>query len=207
MADGDYIATAGKLTFEPGTTTKTITVAVNGDTKIEADESFWVDLSNVSANAQIQDNAGLGTILRDDPRFNIEVTAIVEGNEGSSEMVINVDLSIPVTNQVRLDFETRNGPGGTGLVSYWPAEGNADDIVGGRNGEVRGATFVDGVIGQAFWCDGNDYIHVNDPGPEGSADLDLTAQATFTGFVHPTAYRQRRYHYQQGKLLRNRRLR
>ena len=98
----------------------------------------------------------------------------------------------------------------SGLVAAWfggTAEGNADDIVGGRNGEVRGAMFVDGVIGQAFWCDGNDYIHVNDPGPEGSADLDLTAQATFTGFIHPTAYRQRRYHYQQGKLLRNRRLR
>ena len=44
-----------------------------------------------------------------------------------------------------------------GLVSYWPADGNADDIVGGNNGELlNGATYRAGVSGPAFSFDGVD---------------------------------------------------
>merc|ERR1711964_746778 len=57
LADSDYTAASGKLTFEPGETTKTIIIAVGGDTKIESDETFRVDLSNAT-NADIQDNLG-----------------------------------------------------------------------------------------------------------------------------------------------------
>jgi hypothetical protein len=42
--DNDYGARTGTLTFAPGETTKTITVQVNGDSKREADESFYLDL-------------------------------------------------------------------------------------------------------------------------------------------------------------------
>ena len=44
-----------------------------------------------------------------------------------------------------------------GLVGYWPAEGNADDIVGGNHGTLlNGATFAPGIVGQAFRFDGLD---------------------------------------------------
>jgi hypothetical protein len=36
------------LTFDPGETSKTVTVQVNGDTKVEPDETFTVVLSNPS---------------------------------------------------------------------------------------------------------------------------------------------------------------
>ena len=42
--------------------TKTITVQVNGDTKVENNETFTVNLSN-SVNGSISDNQGLGTII------------------------------------------------------------------------------------------------------------------------------------------------
>src|SRR5262249_40288894 len=45
-ADGDYVAASGMLTFDPGQTSKTITVSVSGDTYAEADERFFVKLSN-----------------------------------------------------------------------------------------------------------------------------------------------------------------
>ena len=48
----DYIATSGTLTFLPGQTTQTFTVAVTGETDIEPDETFFVNLSN-AANATI----------------------------------------------------------------------------------------------------------------------------------------------------------
>src|SRR5438067_1922196 len=45
IADSDYIAKADTiLTFDPGDTDKTITVFVRGDTKVEQNETFTVDL-------------------------------------------------------------------------------------------------------------------------------------------------------------------
>src|SRR5262245_17950126 len=44
-ADNDYVAASGTLTFDPGRTTQTISVTVNGDRKFEPDETFLVNLS------------------------------------------------------------------------------------------------------------------------------------------------------------------
>ena len=64
--DGDYVAKTGTLTFAPGETTKTITIVVNGDSKKEADETFYLDLFGNSSNSLFTKNRGLGTILNDD---------------------------------------------------------------------------------------------------------------------------------------------
>lgn len=45
------------------------------------------------------------------------------------------------------------------LTNWWPANGNANDIVGGANGTLNGATFATGEVGQAFSFDGvNDSV-------------------------------------------------
>jgi hypothetical protein len=67
-AGEDYVARSGTLTFAPGETTKTFTVTVKGDRNREADETFYVDLFGVSANALIGVSRGTGTILDDDGR-------------------------------------------------------------------------------------------------------------------------------------------
>jgi probable HAF family extracellular repeat protein len=64
--DRDYVAKSGTLTFNPGETTKTITIVVNGDNKKEADETFYLDLFGNSSNALFSKNCGIGTILNDD---------------------------------------------------------------------------------------------------------------------------------------------
>jgi hypothetical protein len=38
----------------------------------------------------------------------------------------------------------------SGLVSWWPAEGNANDIYGSNHGTLNGASFASGKVGQAF---------------------------------------------------------
>jgi hypothetical protein len=63
---GPYIAKTGRLTFDPGETTKTITIEVKGDSKKETHESFFLDLFGLSSNALFTKNRGLGTILNDD---------------------------------------------------------------------------------------------------------------------------------------------
>jgi hypothetical protein len=66
VANKDYVATSGTLTFAPGETSKKITVLIKGDTKKEADESFYDLLSDASSSAFIDNAYGWGTILNDD---------------------------------------------------------------------------------------------------------------------------------------------
>jgi hypothetical protein len=49
-------------------------------------------------------------------------------------------------------------PPPSGLMSWWPGDGNANDIVGTNKGSLQnGATFAPGLVGQAF--------SLNEPGP------------------------------------------
>jgi hypothetical protein len=64
-AGSDFAATAGSLSFAPGTTSRTLAVAVVGDSAIEADETFYVNLSS-PANATIARAQARGTIRNDD---------------------------------------------------------------------------------------------------------------------------------------------
>ena len=53
VADNDYVATSGTLTFAPGRTTALVTVTVKGDANVELDETFNLVLSNPSANTKL----------------------------------------------------------------------------------------------------------------------------------------------------------
>ncbi|MFM6340753.1 MAG: Calx-beta domain-containing protein [Dolichospermum sp.] len=65
IADNDYTASSGTLTFAPGNTSLTINVPIVGDTKIEANETFFVNLNNANG-ATLATSQGTGTILDDD---------------------------------------------------------------------------------------------------------------------------------------------
>jgi hypothetical protein len=64
--DNDYVARTGTITFAPGQTTKTITIEVKGDSKKEANETFYLDLFGNSSNSGFTRKRGVGTILNDD---------------------------------------------------------------------------------------------------------------------------------------------
>jgi hypothetical protein len=61
----DYASKSGTVTFNPGETVKTVSVTVFGDHLHEADETFFVKLSN-AVNATISVGTGKGTIKNDD---------------------------------------------------------------------------------------------------------------------------------------------
>jgi hypothetical protein len=68
VVNNDYTAASGSLTW-PGSTSgaKTLTVSVNGDTDVESDETFLVNLTAVSPGTfTLTDAQGLGTITNDD---------------------------------------------------------------------------------------------------------------------------------------------
>ena len=61
----DYVAATGTVSFGVGETSKTVTVAVTGDTAVEPDETFDVTLSTATGTT-IADGLGVGTITNDD---------------------------------------------------------------------------------------------------------------------------------------------
>ena len=50
----------------------------------------------------------------------------------------------------------------SGLVSWWPGDGNADDIVDGNPGTLNGVTLATGLVGEAFSFDGTGEVIVTD---------------------------------------------
>ena len=71
------------------------------------------------------------------------------------------------------------------IVSWWPGEGNANDIVDGNDGKLMGgATFAPGKVGQGFSFDGiDDFVLVSDrPNLRIRGDLTVELWAKRTGF-------------------------
>jgi len=64
-AGTDYVSKSGSITFNPGETSKSVTVLVNGDTTVEVNETFFVNLTSAT-NAILLKNQGVGTIINDD---------------------------------------------------------------------------------------------------------------------------------------------
>ena len=65
LAGSDYVTRTGTLTFNPGVTTRTFTIAIVGGQVQEATETFVVNLSTAT-NATISDGQGVCTITDND---------------------------------------------------------------------------------------------------------------------------------------------
>jgi hypothetical protein len=105
-AGTDYTATSGTLTFAPGQTSQNVTVSVTGDLAIEADETFFVNLTNpVGANPG--DMQGQGTITNDDlATLSVGDASVVEGDSGTVTLNAPVTLSAPSAGPVTVAFAT-----------------------------------------------------------------------------------------------------
>ncbi len=124
-ASGDYRGTEGTLTFAAGETLRRVTVEVNGDTDVEDDETFFVDLSEPTG-VEIVDGRGEGTILNDDdepPGLTIDDVSLLEGDDGTTEATFTVELSRGAAKgTVQVDYATRDGSATAG-DDYLPASG------------------------------------------------------------------------------------
>lgn len=118
-AGSDYQSTSGTLTFNPGETTKPVTVLVNGDTTFEPNETFFVNLTS-PINATISDVQGQGTITNDDAAPPVaalsidDLPNIAEGNGGTSTATFTVTLSPSSADTVKVDYATVNGSAAAG---------------------------------------------------------------------------------------------
>ncbi|MBP8791833.1 MAG: HYR domain-containing protein, partial [Lutibacter sp.] len=116
-APSDFTGNGGSINFTTGAIgeTKTITIAVNGDTAVERNETFNVVLNSVTApgkNITINPAAktGIGTITNDDnATLSIGGKSIDEGNSGTKTLTFNVTLSMAVEDGLSVDYTTANG--------------------------------------------------------------------------------------------------
>jgi predicted aspartyl protease len=66
VADGDYQAATSSIIIPSGSTSGTITILVNGDTKCESNETFTVSLTGATNGTVGSPSTSTGTILNDD---------------------------------------------------------------------------------------------------------------------------------------------
>src|SRR5206468_803374 len=112
----DFVGISGTLTFAPGVSTQPIAVTVNGDTTVEPDETFVVNLSSPT-NATITDAQGAGTIVNDDvvlPALTINNASVTEGNSGTTTATFSVTLTPTSTQTVTVAYTTANGTAANG---------------------------------------------------------------------------------------------
>jgi hypothetical protein len=136
--DGDYIAVPTTiLIFHPGENTKTFTVQVIGDTRIEADEKFFLNLRN-PVGATFPGGAvgavGLGTIIDDDtpPNISMNNVSITEENSGTTNAVFTVRRSGNLGQILVLGYATSDGTAGRGS-DYVPTSGTLTFAPGQTN--------------------------------------------------------------------------
>ena len=90
------MATSGTLSFANGVNLQTVSVTINGETSVEQNETFFVNLSAPTNGATIIDSQGVGTITDDDTpdaagTISISDLTITEGNTGSQVATFNGD--------------------------------------------------------------------------------------------------------------------
>ena len=117
IADGDYDVISGDSgTIAIGSTSTTIEVDVNGDTKIELDETFFVNLSNV-VGASVSDGQGTGTIENDD---SAEVS-IADTDDAEEDGPVNGRFTVTISEVSDTDTVvsyTVSGTATAGGVDY-----------------------------------------------------------------------------------------
>ena len=129
-AGSDYVATSNTLNFAAGSgaaQSQTVSVTINGDTTVEPDETFFVNLLNATGGGTIVKSQGIGTITNDDAVGNISIgdVSIAEGNAGTSIATFTV---------------TRTGGNAAFDLTYATADGTAtagSDYVAQPTGTVN----------------------------------------------------------------------
>ena len=152
-AGSDYTPTSGELTFEPGNTTKTVSVPILNDAIDDDGETVTLTLSNAS-NARIADGTATGTIANSDPipqawlaRFGRTVAdhvvdavaARLEGSSGGGSQVTLGGQRIPLDGAAK-------GAAADGAA----AAGKARDALAAFADRVSGGGAEDGT-GWARW--------------------------------------------------------
>lgn len=137
IIDNDYNETSGVLSFA-GTAgeTRTVTVFVNGDLKLEGNEDFNFIISGLSNNFNnrltIPINTSRGTILNDDD--GIVTISKIDGTEGlqNAQFIFSLPPGVTSDQPINISYRLAGTAGGSDYVAN-PATGILTIPVGQNN--------------------------------------------------------------------------
>ena len=170
-AGSDYVSTSGQVSFSPGQTSRPVNVTVNGDLLAEADETFFVNLSNAS-QANIIDGQGVGTINNDDPIPTLSIND-VSASEAAGTMTFTVTLSGQSGQDVDVDYSTAIGTAVS--PDDFASASNTLTIPSGSTSGTIDVTLVNDVLDET-----NENFTVNLSNPNGATIADGQGQGTIT---------------------------
>ena len=149
IAGSDYVSTSGSLTFNPGDTSKTVSVPIIGDT---IEEEFYEKFNFTLSGAT---NATIGTPSReitiydnDGPDISVNDVSVIEGDFGMSFVAFKITLSRLSPYYISVRFTTGFGTATPGSdfravnrdVGLSPGSGSLSTTV---IVQVMGDTFVE----------------------------------------------------------------
>lgn len=174
VAGTDYTAGSGTITFNPGETTKKISVVINGDNDVEANETFLVNLTGITF-ASIADGQAIGTIVDDDgtPTISIGDASVTEGNTGTKVLAFTISLSSASSEQVTVNYATADGSAIAG--SDYVAKNATVTFAPGETSKT-----IEIVINGDTVVEGNETFLVNLSQPAGATIADAQATGTIT---------------------------
>ena len=155
LADGtanvgsDYQTNSGSFTVFPGATTAQVSIGIIGDTNVEPDETFFMNLG-ATAGATIAKSQGVGTIINDDglvlPGISINNVSVVEGNSGTANANFTVQLTASSASTITVNFATADGTATTANSDYAAKSGTVTFTPGQTSQPVTVAVNGDTVL-------------------------------------------------------------
>lgn len=173
----DFTAASGTLSFAPGETSKTVRIAITGDSLAEANESFTLVLRDAQgavigigqASAIIEDDDTAAPVL---PSFSISDATAAEGSAGApGTLTFTISLSQATEGPVSVRYATANGSAVAGQ-DYQAVSGTLTFAAGETSKTVTVAALGDAVL------EGNETFNLVLSSPAGATLADGTGRGT-----------------------------
>jgi hypothetical protein len=136
--DNDYVSKIGTVTIQEESTSRTFTVTINGDKKVENDENFFVNLSNPVSqkgrNISFTDWQGEGTITNDDT-FGVTVDDVA-ADEGNS-LTFTITLGADTALDLDVTYDASDGTATVADNDYTDASGSVTFLAGSLAGATK----------------------------------------------------------------------
>jgi aryl-phospho-beta-D-glucosidase BglC (GH1 family) len=173
----DFTAASGTLNFAAGETSKTVRIAITGDSLAETNESFTLVLRDAQgavigigqASAIIEDDDTAAPVL---PSLSISDATAAEGSAGApGTLTFTVSLSQATEGSVSVRYATANGSAVAGQ-DYQAVSGTLTFAAGETSKTVTVAAIGDAVL------EGNETFNLVLSSPSGATLADGTGRGT-----------------------------
>ncbi|MDB6058112.1 MAG: Conserved repeat domain protein, partial [Verrucomicrobiales bacterium] len=144
--------------------------------------SFSVGLASGSYSYLWQSN-GSTIVGATDSVLNL--TNVQVANSGTYNVVVGDGTNYVASSNAVLAVVRPQNPGCTpspsGIIGWWPAEGDASDFIANDNGTlVNNVGFIPGEVGQAFNLSGNSYVSIPDSAQVRPTSVTIAGWFAFT---------------------------